>query len=222
MTVNKNNLIVTADGSHSLYNSLIDEHYHSIHGSIQESKHIFIDAGLKSIEKKEINILEIGFGTGLNALLTYIEAKKSDLYINYSAIEKFPIPENIFKKLNFAELSDTGFNEFLMMHNCIWNNEVKIDGNFTFEKILCDVRDATFQKCFDLVYFDLFSQKKQPELWTNQVIENILQTIKPNGVFVTYSANGMLKRILETAGFQVFHLSGPPGKRVFTKAVKKI
>lgn len=218
MTTNK--IVTTEDGSHSLFNTTISEHYHSVHGAMQESEHIFIGTGLKSIAKKEIHILEIGFGTGLNALLTYNEAKKSMLKIHYTALEKYPITDSIFSELNYPEILNIDNQKFLMMHRCEWSQNTEIDRNFILKKVLCDIRDAIYTNKFDLVYFDLFSPGKQAELWTDKVIRNIAESVENEGIFVTYSANGNLKRILESSGFKVSHLPGPPGKRVFTKAVK--
>lgn len=215
-----NEIIITEDESHTLYNSAICEHYHSVHGAIQESSHIYIDAGLKSITKKEIHILEIGFGTGLNALLTMIEAEKSGLKIHYTAIEKFPLQDHIINKLNYCELLKTDKQKFLMMHHCEWDKDIEIESYFTVKKIFIDFKEAFFRKNFDLVYFDLFSPSKQADLWTVFLLRNLTKYVNPSGVFVTYSANGDLKRTLETEKFRVFHLPGPPGKRVFTKAIK--
>jgi tRNA U34 5-methylaminomethyl-2-thiouridine-forming methyltransferase MnmC len=223
-------LITTADGSHSLYVKELDEHYHSIHGAIQESIHVFINTGLKFIAEKnksEISILEIGFGTGLNALLTCLEAEKLNLKINYTSIEAFPLDNVLINELNYAELLSakekekshlqTIFNE---LHSCEWEKEISISKNFTLHKIKNTLQEIKFEKSFDLIYFDAFGPRVQPEMWTEELFSKIYNVTKPNGCLVTYCAKGEVKRTLKKVGFTVETLPGPPRKREMVRADK--
>jgi tRNA U34 5-methylaminomethyl-2-thiouridine-forming methyltransferase MnmC len=223
-------IITTSDGSHSIYIPELNENYHSIHGAIQESKHVFIDAGLKLLGKREkINILEVGFGTGLNALLTLIENINSELRISYTAIESFPLNEKFFLKLNYVSLLNQ-FNDlqkkdlsdiFNRMHQSEWDKDVLISELFKLKKV-----NNTFQETilknnvFDLIYFDAFGPPVQPEMWTDQIFSKVAASAKPGAILVTYCAKGEVKRILKRTGFIVESLPGPPGKREMIRAIK--
>lgn len=231
-------LILTADGSHSLYIERLNEHYHSIHGAIQESKHVFINAGLKHRISnmpvpegkrslpQQINILEIGFGTGLNALLTFNETNQSSVKINYTALEAFPLSIDLASKLNYVRLLNTElFNSqlasvFNRIHKCDWEKEILLTENFTIHKIENTLQQVAFNKPFDLIYFDAFGPPVQPEMWTEEIFSKIYNATKPEGVLVTYCAKGEVKRILKKVGFKLESLAGPPGKREMLRAQK--
>jgi tRNA U34 5-methylaminomethyl-2-thiouridine-forming methyltransferase MnmC len=216
-----NKLILTSDGSHTIYVPELDEHYHSIHGAVQESNFIFIKTGFDSCMADPVNIFEVGFGTGLNALLTAMKSISGKKIVNYTSIEKFPLDEAISGGLNhhlFAgkagrELSD-------LIHGASWDKWTMIHKNFRLLKIRGDITDFNIKGKYNLIYFDAFGPDKQPEIWTSSVFESIAGATVKNGIFVTYSAKGDVKRNLRACGFEVSLLPGPPGKRQITRAVK--
>jgi len=213
---------MTADGSHTLYVPALDEHYHSHFGALTESKHIFIDAGLAYLESKEISILEVGFGTGLNALLTAKYGSDNQVTIHYVTLEKYPVDPSLLSRLNYPSMTGTGGRElFEPIHNAPWNKPVRLTPWFTLEKRLMDLTYESVEGLFDLVYFDAFGPDKQPEMWSREVFEKIAAVTHTGTVFVTYSAKGELKRTLRALDFEVTRLPGPPGKRVMTRAVKR-
>lgn len=212
-------LVLTADGSHTLYVPEIDENYHSTHGAVQESTHVFIDAGLLFCEKKAINILEIGFGTGLNALLTAIEAEKIDTKIHYTTLEKFPVPIITALQLNYSDLTAQNL-IYEDIHKADWEKIVEISKRFVIKKMECDFTEATFNEKFDLVYFDAFSPEKQPEMWTEKQFLKIYNACNYGAILTTYCAKGVVRRVLQAVGFKVERLPGPPGKREILRAIK--
>ncbi len=215
-------LRITADGSHTLYVPALDEHYHSHFGALTESKHIFIDAGLASLTGKKVSILEVGFGTGLNALLTAMHASDNQVSILYATLEKYPLDPSLLFRLNYPAMTGTGGRElFEAIHNAPWEKPVNLTQWFTLEKRLMDLTTGSVEGLFDLVYFDAFGPGKQPEMWSREVMQKITAVTHTGTVFVTYSAKGELKRTLRSLGFEVALLPGPPGKRVITRAVKK-
>lgn len=210
-------LIITGDGSHSLFRSDLDETYHSRHGATQESQHVFIKNGLhywlgKSGNKQPV-IFEVGFGTGLNAWLTLQEARKEGLHVTYISIETFPLQRDVWAQLNYTEDSS-----FALMHEATWNAPVVIDDCFTLNKVQGKLEDYAVADPINIVYFDAFAPSKQPELWTLPVLENVCRTLTEPGVFVTYCAKGQLKRDLRSLGLQVETLPGPPGKKEMVRA----
>lgn len=214
----------TEDGSSTLYVAELNEHYHSIHGAVQESLHVFIDAGLRRCSSSEISIFELGFGTGLNALLTAIEAERCNVKIHYHSIEKYPVPESIVSQLNYTRdnASLTDYAElFAQLHGAKWDDMVKLSDNFYLHKILGDASDGLFPQGLDLVYFDAFAPDKQPELWDDSIFKMLYSSMNAGASLVTYCAKGALKRSLRAAGFVVEGLPGPPGKREMTRAIKK-
>lgn len=219
-------IITTADGSHSLYIPELNEHYHSTHGAIQESKHVFIEAGLKHVAKKtsDIFVFEVGLGTGLNALLTYLESQSSGLKIKYTAIEAFPLEKEITEELNYVHLLDTensAADVFRKMHSCDWEKEHRFSDSFLFKKIKKSLQEIVPEKeRYDLVYFDAFGPPVQPEMWTEDLFSKLFAALKPNGALVTYCAKGEVKRTLKKVGFIVESLPGPPGKREMIRALK--
>ncbi|MCK4664511.1 MAG: tRNA (5-methylaminomethyl-2-thiouridine)(34)-methyltransferase MnmD [Bacteroidales bacterium] len=213
-------IIITEDGSNTLFVPSLNENYHSSYGAIQESRHIFINTGFLSVKKTNINIFEIGFGTGLNALLTYIEASKNNQKTYYETIELYPLEHEIIKALNYPQiLTPLEKDVFFKIHST-WNEEIEISDFFTIKKIKADLIDFKFDKQFDLVYFDAFSPEVQPEMWTKEIFEKIFKQLNINGVLTTYSAKGSVKRILKETGFKIEKLSGPPGKREIIRATK--
>ncbi len=215
-------IIITGDRSHSIFNKELNEHYHSDKGALSESKHVYIENGLAQIKKTSINILEIGFGTGLNALLSYYFAKSNRLVINYLTIEKFPLSIQLIRQLNYTDLLSLDNNTFSKMHECLWNKEVKIDENFYLHKIKTDLVnfDFTILPEIDLVYYDAFSPSKQPELWTADLFIKIYQKMAPNSLLTTYSSAGIVKRALRAAGFSVRRKPGAGGKFHMLNAFK--
>ncbi|MDA3879181.1 MAG: tRNA (5-methylaminomethyl-2-thiouridine)(34)-methyltransferase MnmD [Prolixibacteraceae bacterium] len=219
----KRHIIKTEDGSHSFYVPELDEHFHSTHGAIQESQHVFIQSGLKQIKKETINIFEVGFGTGLNTLLTIIESDKTNQNINYYSIEKYPLTNTEYTQLNYSKL--TGFNcnpTFLSMHDCEWGKTIKLTTNFLFTKIRGDINAYQFTECplFDLIYYDAFAPNKQNGVWDKAIFELIYKHCAPGAVLVTYCARGEVRRTLQSVGFKTEKVAGPPGKREMLRAIK--
>lgn len=218
-----NKIIKSGDGSHTLYNESIDEHYHSLNGAIQESMHVFIKNGLKCISKKEINIFEMGFGTGLNALLTAQVATRKQQKIHYTTVEKFPLNKSLTDKLNYSDNKFFKFSkeDFDKIHQAAWDKWHQINTYFSIRKIKSDVKDVKFDGFYDLIYFDAFSPDKQPDLWSEQVFKKLFKVMNKNGLLVTYSAKGVIRRRLESIGFEVERITGPPGKRHMIRALKE-
>ncbi|WP_316805502.1 tRNA (5-methylaminomethyl-2-thiouridine)(34)-methyltransferase MnmD [Pedobacter nototheniae] len=218
-----NILTPTADGSNTLYNETIGEHYHSKHGALQESKHVFIDAGLKFAgnEKSEISILEVGFGTGLNFILSFEYCTDQHLKLNYTSIEAFPLTKEV--------INQTGYSAYVKEET--WTNFIT-----HYDKALISVESlsalcnlqipnttlAAFEteQKFDVIYYDAFSVRHQPEMWTDEIIAKVCSFLKPGGTFVTYAITGQLKRAVKACGFTIEKLPGAPGKREMLRAVK--
>jgi len=216
-----NELILTSDGSHTIFVPEINEHYHSIYGAVQESLHIFIKNGLEVRTANPISILEVGFGTGLNVLLTAINSSVKNREVNYTSVEKYPIDANIISNLNHHQFAGKkGKEVFSMIHSAPWNTMVNICNNFNLKKLEADFTKEPVQGRYDLIYFDAFGPDKQPEMWTKEIFEGISSVTNNNGIFVTYSAKGDVKRSLAASGFRVTLLPGPPGKRQMIRAVK--
>ena len=214
-------IISTSDGSNTLYVPELDEHYHSTFGAVRESKHVFIEAGYKSVACNPVKIFELGFGTGLNALLTLLESINDKRLVDYVSVEKYPLPESVYKKLNYSTLFPGNEGSYFdLLHECRWGIPCSISNNFSLLKIEHDLREADIEMIFDIVYYDAFAPDKQPEMWSYDVLSKVTSLIKPEGVFVTYSAKGQLKRDLRKLGFSVKNPEGPPGKRHITRAVK--
>lgn len=214
----KTELIVSEDGSHTLYVPELDEHYHSVHGAIRESEHVYIKAGLLHITRPTVNILEIGFGTGLNALLTRVHAH--DKHIRYQTVEKYPINNHLAEKINYGTaLGQPDF--FKTLHASAWNQWQPLTPNFELLKWEGDFRDLTPQAPIDLVYFDAFGPDKHPDLWSHEVFNKINQLMTPGATLVTYCAKGSVRRMLNTCDFETERLPGPPHKREMLRATKK-
>ena len=219
-----NSLFETEDGSHSIFSEQYGVSYHSKYGAIQETQHVFINAALrfKAVVQKEISILEIGFGTGLNAYMTLIEAEKRDLLIKYTAIEAYPITLQQATALNYPTLLNkaTTQAEFLQMHSADWATTLPITEQFQFIKQQIKFETIDYDHQFDIIYFDAFAPNSQPELWEAAVLGTMYKALKEDGVLVTYCAKGVVKRTLKAVGFQIEALKGPPGKREMTRAIK--
>lgn len=225
-------IIKTADGSNSLFVEELNENYHSIHGAIQESKHVFIEAGLKQFIsdkdalqpplKENLNILEIGLGTGLNVLLTFIETDKLAVSINYTAIEAYPISIDLVQELNYIEcLEVSGYKSvFNIIHECEWEKAVALSNQFIIYKIKNKVQDIILEKRFTLIYFDAFGPGAQPEMWEEDIFIKLYDALESGGCLVTYCAKGEVKRRLKRLGFIVESLPGPPRKREMVRARK--
>ena len=216
-----NQIIITGDGSHTIYVPEINEHYHSVHGAVQESNHIFIKNGFEVCKADPLNIFEVGFGTGLNTLLTALKCKSGNIEVNYTSIEKYPLDEKIIKSLNHYKFCGENAKEiFQLIHSAPWNKNVSICKNFNLLKIESDFTEFQLKGNYDLVYFDAFGPDKQPEMWTREIFERITSVTRKKGILVTYSAKGEVKRTLIACGFEVTLLPGPPGKRQMISAVK--
>ncbi len=223
----KRKIVLTEDGSSSLFVEDLNEHYHSIHGAIQESMHIFIQEGLFSEQLNDfetIHILEVGFGTGLNALLTYFSALKANKIIYYTTIEPYPLSQKEVELLNYANFIEdsSAKSVFQEIHDTPWEEAVKIADHFSLYKHQQSALEVPYPfNVFDLIYFDAFAPDVQPELWKEELFEKIYQSMKAGSILITYSTKGIVKRALKSAGFQPEKLPGPKGKREILKAKKK-
>ena len=216
------NLKITEDGSHTMFVKELDEPYHSTHGAIQESLHIFIKQGLQTLTVPSVRILEVGFGTGLNALLTLRESIRLKLDIYYHAVEKYPLTDSESNLLNFEELLRPSLKGILnRMHSCSWGIPEKLSDRFTLYKEKADFRQMNPPTGINLIYFDAFSPNKQPDLWTGSVFGAIGQVSDPGAILVTYSSKGAVRRTLTSCGFDVHKVAGPPGKREMIRAIKR-
>lgn len=211
-------IIQTKDGSHTIKNESTGDTYHSVHGAVQESQHVFIKSGLEYFldqhPNQKINILEVGFGTGLNALLTL--KAYPDIEIEYTTLEPYPVTGEIIRALNYK-----GKEILLNIHECGWNVPCSINENFTLIKLKSTLSEVALpENHFDVVYFDAFAPNSQPELWTQEAFAKIKSAMSTASVFVTYCAKGQVKRDLKAVGFVVESIPGPPGKREMIRATR--
>jgi tRNA U34 5-methylaminomethyl-2-thiouridine-forming methyltransferase MnmC len=221
----KREITKTEDGSATIYLPEIDEHYHSIHGAIQESTHVYIENGLLQTNKKQISIFEIGFGTGLNAFLTYGYARKIGLIVNYLSIEKYPLTAMEFNQLNYSDIVFQEYKQnYIQLHQAQWNKPVVIDENFTLEKIKADwlKYEFTNNPQFDLVYYDAFAPSKQAEMWEDHLLKKVADCVSIGGTITTYCAKGSVRRAWTAAGFLMERLPGPIGKKEIIRGKKTI
>lgn len=217
--MNSETPIRTKDGSHTLFSEAAGEHYHSVFGAVQESEHIFIRAGLEAKQAfpEVLQILEIGFGTGLNALLSLKWAEKHRQQVQYLGIEAFPLAASVLKQLNYAEILQMDQNVFLQMHRNTTQQQITL--HFSLQVLHDRLRDFLPEKDrFHVVFFDAFSPDSQPEMWTEEGFVKLHDVLIPGGTLVTYSCKGIVKRALKAAGFSLEKLPGPPGKREFLRA----
>lgn len=214
-------IVKTADGSRTLYLPELDEHYHSTLGAVRESDHIFIRHGLAACTAEPVRIFEVGFGTGLNALLSAAYSFRSNRKVYYTSIEKYPLTTGILKQLNYREFAgEHGGELFDAIHGCSWNSSHMIHPDFYLTKISADLLTWFPEGEYDLIYYDAFCPDKQPELWSREVFGKITGITVTGGIIVSYSVKGDVKRILRGYGFRVKRLPGPPGKRHILRAVK--
>jgi tRNA U34 5-methylaminomethyl-2-thiouridine-forming methyltransferase MnmC len=213
----------TQDGSHSVFSEQYGVSYHSRYGAIQESRHVFIESALFYMlpAQKELSILEIGLGTGLNAVLTLLEAERHGANIHYEAIEAFPLSLEQARQLNYPSLlGNLADDYFLQLHLLGWGSAHQLTPHFSFCKHRQHFEEVDYEAAFDIIYFDAFAPDAQPELWEANVMARMYQALKPTGILVTYCAKGAVKRTLKEVGFTIEALKGPPGKREMTRAQK--
>ena len=219
-------LAPTEDGSPTLYNPLFGEHYHSIHGAVQESMHIFIEAGLhswlKNSTKQSLHILEVGFGTGLNALLTALDEQSQELPLHYTSLELYPVQEDIYSQLHFDIKHPNSDKCLQELHTAPWDKAITLQCNphFTLEKRHCALQEFSATHPIDLIYFDAFSPEAQEELWKEAIFKTLYDKSHSGAIIVTYCAKGEVRRRLQRAGWQVERLAGPPGKREMLRGTK--
>lgn len=225
----KREILITSDGSTTIHLPDWNEQYHSKHGAIQEAYHVFIEAGLHkaredfiSASQNDLTILEIGFGTGLNAFITYLESKKNTLTVDYVGIEGYPINNEEIQKLNYVtQLDANNFQDiFNRMHFISWEEKHQISDTFSLLKRKQFFENIEDQNTFDLIYFDAFGATNQPELWTEIIFKKMYNALKNKGILVTYAAKGSVRRAMLAVGFTVERLPGPPGKREMLRATK--
>lgn len=220
----KRTLFKTGDGSYTLHIPEWDEQYHSKHGAIAEALHVFIKEGFhhwfSQNISNEISILEIGFGTGLNSFLTFLETEKYPKKVEYTGVEAYPLNVDEIEILNYASLLNASEEEFLKFHSSVWEENIAISENFFLIKQKKFFSEITDKNTFNLIYFDAFGIRVQPELWTEEIFSIMHRALKPNGILVTYAANGNARRALQTVGFKVERLPGPPGKKEMLRATK--
>ncbi|MEE3999801.1 tRNA (5-methylaminomethyl-2-thiouridine)(34)-methyltransferase MnmD [Tenacibaculum sp. FZY0031] len=215
----KREIIITSDGSTTIHLPEWNEQYHSKHGAIQEAYHVFIRNGLKYVDTKSVSILEIGFGTGLNCFITLLEA---DINIDYVGVEAYPVAKEEVVKLNYVTELEAGDKQDLFdkIHEVSWEEKHKITPNFSLTKRKQFFAEITDENYFDLIYFDAFGARVQPDLWTEDIFKIMFAALKPEGILVTYSAKGSVRRAMQAVGFEVERLPGPPGKREMLRATK--
>lgn len=216
----KREIIQTRDGSTTIH--LIDwnETYHSKFGAIQESYHVFIKSGLQKFDNKPVSILEIGFGTGLNAFITQIEAETNNQTVDYVGVEAYPVLLDEALKMNYFEELNADKSIYEKIHSINWEEKVKISTNFELTKRKQFLEEITDVDCFDLIYFDAFGFRVQPELWSQEIFEKMYKALKKQGVLVTYACRTSIKNAMIELGFKVEKLPGAPGKREMLRATK--
>lgn len=212
----------TADGSYTLFVPEMDEHYHSVKGARTESEHIFIRMGLQHSSSPSPRVLEIGFGTGLNAFLTLLDSDQTQRPVSFTTIELHPVPEETLHLLRYPEqIAPTRASDYEALHRAEWNKPVPITPWFTLHKIQGDFTLFPFTGEYDVIYFDAFAPDKQPEMWHPSLFENLYRITAPGGILTTYCAKGAVRRMLQSAGYTVERLPGPPGgKREILRATK--
>ena len=223
--VEDNKLIITEDGSHSLYNPTLNVTYHSFHGAIQESQHVFIQSGLEYQYQqgfKDLNVFEVGFGTGLNVLLSAIWAEEKNIRIVLDSIEPHPVSNDLIQKLNYPELLGKSISKNYLQkaHAATWRTQSALNEWLTLSKINSRIEDYNIvENRYDIIFFDAFAPSKQPEMWQLDRLTPVIKSLRPKGIFVTYCAQGQLKRNLKKLGLEVETLPGPPGKKEMVRGV---
>ncbi|TGD57892.1 tRNA (5-methylaminomethyl-2-thiouridine)(34)-methyltransferase MnmD [Flavobacterium humi] len=220
----KREIIKTRDGSTTIHLVDWNESYHSKNGAIREAYHVFIQNGLSLLGEKSVSILEIGFGTGLNAFITFLEAQKNKLTIEYTGVEAYPVEEGEAFAMNYLEELQAVSQEaeFRKMHQCPWEEKTHFNPYFSLTKRRQFFQDIEDKEAFNLIYFDAFGYQVQPELWSTEIFQKMYDSLKNNSILVTYAARGVIKRSMEAVGFVVKKVPGPPGKREMMIAFKNI
>ena len=221
----KRSIITTSDGSKTIQIEGWNEQYHSIHGALQEAKYVYINAGLKTFLERQpkqnaLTVLEIGFGTGLNALLTALESLNISQEICYHGIEAYPVEAEELQALGYHTLIGSDPSIFQNIHNCSWHETHKILPHFSIVKRQAFFSDIAEVNAFDVIYFDAFGPRVQPNLWIESIFKKMYEALRPNGLLVTYCAKGSVRRCMQVVGFKVERLPGPPGKREMLRAIK--
>ncbi|MFD0837478.1 tRNA (5-methylaminomethyl-2-thiouridine)(34)-methyltransferase MnmD [Mariniflexile aquimaris] len=222
----KREVVITGDGSSTIHLPEWDEQYHSKHGAIQEAYHVFIKHGLQHVydlgNTKKIAILEIGFGTGLNAFISLLEADKLKLSIDYFGVEAYPVAKDEIEQLNYPKQLQASKDEefFKKLHAVGWNESHEISNYFSLTKQNRFFSEINDKALYNLIYFDAFGARVQPELWTEKIFQKMFDALIDGGVLVTYAAKGSVRRAMQAVGFQVEKLPGPPGKREMLRATK--
>lgn len=217
--------VTTDDGSKTIYNTFVGENYHSKHGALQESKHVFLKSGLEfyleKTKKQEVSILEVGFGTGLNFLLTADYCTQNNLTLNYTGIEAYPLSVEMINQTGYKEYVSIAINEsFLAVYENAFDQMTSLNKFCNFEVAVSKLENFATQRIVDIIYYDAFAAIHQPEMWTDKALERCCNYLKPGGVFVTYAITGNLKRSMKALGFQIEKAPGAPGKREMLRAIK--
>lgn len=220
--------VITKDGSHTLAIPDWKVTYHSLHGAISESRHVYINAGLRTVlsshHEAPLRVFEMGFGTGLNALLTLAETAELSQPVVYTTVEPYPISNAEAWMLNYCSLlgrEDLAV-QFAEMHRCNWDEPCPINPYFLLCKMQAPVQEIHLETAQHLVYYDAFAPVAQPELWTKEIFEKMISMLLPGGILVTYSSKGEVRRAMMAAGFEVEKLPGPPGKREMVRARSRV
>lgn len=218
----KREIIITSDGSTSIHLPEWEESYHSKHGAIQEAQHVFIKNGLSLCKGQSVSVLEIGFGTGLNAFITFLESQKINQNIDYVGVEGFPISTDEVVQMNYVnQLNASQFEaEFKTMHISDWEENVTISETFRLTKRKQLFNEINDKNQFDIIYFDAFGYRVQPELWSVEIFTKMFEALKEGGILVTYACRGPIKNAMKEAGFKIEKLAGPPGKREMLRGWK--
>lgn len=217
----KREILITSDGSTTINLPELNEQYHSKNGSINESYHVFINSGLRQVASNVVSILEIGFGTGLNCFITYLEAEKE---IHYVGVEAYPVTSEEVEKMNFISVLNAEKDKasFEKIHDIPWEEKHQISNKFSLTKRKQFFEDIDDKNAFNLIYFDAFGARVQPQLWTVEIFRKMFDSLQENGILVTYSAKGSVRRAMQEVGFTVERLPGPPGKREMLRAIKLV
>lgn len=223
--MNNLEIVTTADGSKTIYNAQVGEHYHSRHGALQESLHVFVNAGLDYFlaqnDTREASILEVGFGTGLNFLLSAAYCTDHQIKLQYTGIEAYPLTADMMAQTGYEQyIPTTLWASYLQQYPDTLKNEINIDAATQLQIAHCKLTDFTTIQQYDIIYFDAFAAIHQPEMWELPAISHVTQFLKPGGVFVTYAITGNLKRMLKSLGFTIQKIPGAPGKREMLRALK--
>jgi len=220
----KRELLTTADGSTTIHLPEWNEQYHSKHGAINEAKHVFIEMGLRHFISKQtkdkLSVLEMGFGTGLNAFLTYLFSKEVLITISYTGVEAYPVLLDEVERMNYPQLLGASLEDFLILHQAPWSEKTTVFNNFSLTKLQMFFAQIEEKETYDVIFFDAFGARVQPELWTKSIFMKMFNALLPEGVLVTYSAKGSVRRAMMQVGFLVERLPGPPGKREMLRGTK--